>query len=83
MDYDLWLKISALAEPLQLNLPLTAFREHAGSLSTRNRLAAMREDLQVRLQHSSSNPLTRSLHLARYCVRRQRAMHSLNGGHDA
>jgi glycosyltransferase involved in cell wall biosynthesis len=83
MDYDLWLKIAALAEPLQLNLPLAAFREHAGSLSTRNRLAAMREDLKVRLQHTGSNPLARSLHLARYCVRRRRALQSFNGVHDA
>src|SRR5690606_27376736 len=34
MDYDLWLKIAPLAQPIQLDLPLVAFREHAGSLST-------------------------------------------------
>jgi glycosyltransferase involved in cell wall biosynthesis len=77
MDYDLWLKLSALAEPMQTSMPLAAFREHAGSLSTSNRIAAMREDLQVRLRHLSSNPLTRVLHLLRYSVRRQRALHSL------
>ena len=77
MDYDLWLKLAELAEPLQIDLPLAAFREHAGSLSTRNRLAAMQEDLHVRLRHASANPLARALHFLRYGVRRQRALHSL------
>ena len=78
MDYDLWLKLSELAEPLQTGMPLAAFREHAGSLSTRDRLAAMREDLQVRLRHASPDPLTRAMHLLRYGVRRQRALQSLS-----
>ena len=77
MDYDLWLKLSALAEPTQTSIPLAAFREHAGSLSSSNRIAAMREDLQVRLRHLSPNPLKRCLHLLRYGVRRQRALHLL------
>lgn len=77
MDYDLWLKLAELAEPMQIGMPLAAFREHAGSLSTRNRLAAMHEDLQVRLRHANTNPLTRAMHLLRYGVRRQRALQSL------
>lgn len=72
MDYDLWLRLSLLAEPLQLAMPLTAFREHAGSLSTRERSAAMREDLQVRLSHTGPDPLATLLHMARYYVRRWR-----------
>lgn len=77
MDYDLWLKLSLLAEPMQTSMPLAAFREHAGSLSSSNRLAAMREDLQVRFRHAGLNPFTRALHLLRYSVRRQRALQSL------
>jgi glycosyltransferase involved in cell wall biosynthesis len=77
MDYDLWLKLSVLAEPIQIALPLAAFREHEGSLSTRNRIAAMREDLQVRLRHARPNPLQLALHLLRYGMRRQRALHAL------
>jgi hypothetical protein len=73
----LWLKLAELAEPMQIGMPLAAFREHAGSLSTRNRLAAMHEDLQVRLRHANTNPLTRAMHLLRYGVRRQRALQSL------
>lgn len=73
MDYDLWLRLSCIAEPLQLDLPLAAFREHEGSLSTRERSAAMLEDLQVRLAHTGFHPLARCMHWARYLVRRQRA----------
>lgn len=73
MDYDLWLRLSCIAEPLQLDIPLTAFREHEGSLSTRERSAAMLEDLQIRLAHTGFHPLRRCMHLLRYLVRRQRA----------
>ncbi len=79
MDYDLWLRLAHHAEPLALAQPLAAFREHSGSLSTRERSAAMREDLQVRLAHAGRNPLTRALHILRYLVRRQRARLSLPG----
>ena len=36
MDYDLWLRLGNIAEPLQLNDHLSVFRRHAGSLSTAN-----------------------------------------------
>ncbi|MEO0313762.1 MAG: hypothetical protein RI928_218 [Pseudomonadota bacterium] len=72
MDYDLWLRLSLLADPLEIHKPLTAFREHAGSLSTRERSAAVREDLQVRLAHAGFNPLNRLMHRARYVARRWR-----------
>lgn len=79
MDYDLWLKLARLAEPVQLDEPLTAFREHEDSLSSssRTRLAAMAEDFRVRLAYAGSNPLKRMLHYARYFVRRRRVMHAL------
>lgn len=72
MDYDLWLRLSLLADPLEIHKPLTAFREHAGSLSTRERSAAMREDLQVRLAHAGINPVSRLMHTVRYFARRWR-----------
>ncbi len=79
MDYDLWLRLSRMADPLALPQPLAAFREHAGSLSTRERSAAMREDLQVRLAHTQGGLPVRALHILRYLVRRQRARLSLPG----
>lgn len=76
MDYDLWLRIGRMAEPVQIDEPLTAFREHEGSLSSASgtRLAAMAEDLRVRLAYASKNPVERIEHYARYIVRRQRAI---------
>lgn len=74
MDYDLWLKLGCLSEPVQLDVPLAAFREHEGSLSTRNRLAAMEEDFFVRLSHVGRHPIAKAMHYARYFVRRQRAV---------
>jgi glycosyltransferase involved in cell wall biosynthesis len=76
MDYDLWLRLGRIAEPVQLDEPLTAFREHEGSLSNASgtRLAAMAEDLRVRLSYASRNPLEKAEHYARYIVRRQRAI---------
>jgi glycosyltransferase involved in cell wall biosynthesis len=72
MDYDLWLKLAGISEPVQLDEPLAAFREHDGSLSTRDRLPALEEDFRVRLSHAGINPVARAAHYARYFVRRQR-----------
>lgn len=74
MDYDMWLKIGRIAEPLQIDEPLAVFREHAGSLSTSNRRAAMEEDFQVRLRHTGNNILSQALHFARHIVRKQREL---------
>lgn len=78
MDYDLWLKLAMMCEPLQLDEPFTAFREHEGSLSSssRTRLAAMAEDFRVRLAYAGNNPVERLAHYARYFVRRQRIIHA-------
>jgi glycosyltransferase involved in cell wall biosynthesis len=83
MDYDMWLKLGRLARPVQLDEPLAAFREHAGSLSTRNHIAAMKEDFQVRLAHAGRNPLHRAEHTARYLVRLARAVQDHNKGVNA
>lgn len=76
MDYDLWLRLAQLGDPVQLDDPLTAFREHEGSLSssTGTRLAAMAEDFRVRKAYASRNPVELVEHYARYFVRRQRAI---------
>lgn len=79
MDYDLWLKLARMSAPLQLDDAYTAFREHEGSLSTRNRLAAMEEDFRVRLSHAGIDPLSKLMHYARYFVRRQRALQAETG----
>ncbi len=78
MDYDLWLRLSLLASPVQLNFPLTAFREHEGSMSTANRMAALREDLLVRLRYAPQDPLARLLHQARFQFRKFRQLLQMN-----
>ena len=55
MDYDLWLRASALTDAVYLDGYLTAFRRHAGSVSTANALAAFEEDHQVRLRQLSDS----------------------------
>jgi hypothetical protein len=62
---------------------LTAFREHEGSLSTREKGKAMQEDLRVRLAHTGFHPLANALHWLRYAVRRQRARLSMSGEQHA
>jgi glycosyltransferase involved in cell wall biosynthesis len=74
MDYELWLRLAPLAQPLELGVALSAFREHEGSLSTRKRGAAMREDLCVRLRALGFDPVATIEHLARYGVRRTRSL---------
>jgi glycosyltransferase involved in cell wall biosynthesis len=80
MDYDLWLKLGSFGAPVQLDEPLAAFREHQGSLSTRDRLPALEEDFRVRLAHAGLNPVARAMHYARYLVRRQRMLQAM-GAH--
>ena len=74
MDYDLWLRIARYGEPVQLDEALAAFREHPGSLSTSNRVAAMEEDFRVRLAHAGWNPVELAMHYARFLVRRRRVL---------
>jgi glycosyltransferase involved in cell wall biosynthesis len=72
MDYDLWLKLSKMGDPVELGEPLAAFRVHGGSLSSANRIAAMEDDFNVRRAHCRRNPLTLAEHLLRYWVRKRR-----------
>jgi glycosyltransferase involved in cell wall biosynthesis len=74
MDYDMWLKLADVSKPLQLDEPLAVFREHSGSLSTRERMAAMEEEFQIRLNYAGGNILAKAIHHARYFVRRQRTL---------
>lgn len=48
MDYDLWLRLSRFACPLPLPTPLSCFREHQNSLSTREGLQVANEAYRVR-----------------------------------
>jgi glycosyltransferase involved in cell wall biosynthesis len=70
MDYEFWLRIRHQCRFTQIDEPLAAFRVHAGSASTADRLAAFNEDFRARFRHS---PLWLWPEFAlRYCVRRLR-----------
>ena len=72
MDYDMWLRLGRMAEPVQLDLDIGVFREHDKSLSSSNAMAGFEEDLQIRLAHVGPSPLARLYHYAHYQVRRRR-----------
>jgi glycosyltransferase involved in cell wall biosynthesis len=80
MDYDLWLRIGKIAEPVQLDEHLAVFRRHPGSLSTSNPLATLQEDLSVRMRHASATPWSRASCWAYYLVRRRRLLRGVARG---
>ncbi len=69
MDYDMWLRLVELGEPIQLEDYLSAFRFHEGSASTKNAWKAHFEEMKVRMRHIHGGPVERLEHLARFAVR--------------
>jgi len=69
MDYDLWLRLGAVSPPVTLDCVLACFRVHSGSRSTRNRLAALEEEYQVR-QRFLTGQWQRGLHSCYQILRR-------------
>lgn len=53
MDYDLWLRLGALGDPVVLNRPLACFRVHDGSISIKAADEAMAEEFAIRLRFLS------------------------------
>jgi glycosyltransferase involved in cell wall biosynthesis len=74
MDYDLWLRLGAVADPVQLDTELAVFRVHDGSLSSANKLEAFEDDYRVRLSHIGKAPWVHLQHWLRYLVRRHRLL---------
>jgi glycosyltransferase involved in cell wall biosynthesis len=73
MDIDLWLRLAAIAEPAMLDRTLAVFREHAGSLSSANKIAARKEEFSVRRRHLARAPLAFGIYCLRY-LKRMRAL---------
>lgn len=73
MDVDLWLRLGAVCRPAMLDRVLAVFRDHAGSVSSSNRLAARREEFAVRRRHAGKAPLAFGI----YCLRYLKRMHAL------
>jgi glycosyltransferase involved in cell wall biosynthesis len=57
MDIDFWLRLGQHHEPIQIDAPLTVFREHVGSLSSQNKIAAREEEWKVRMRYFTDAPL--------------------------
>ncbi len=73
MDIDLWLRLAAVSEPATLDRPLAVFRDHAGSVSSANRIKAREEEFRVRKRHMGKAPLAFGIYCLRY-YRRMRAL---------
>jgi glycosyltransferase involved in cell wall biosynthesis len=73
MDIDLWLRLAAVSAPATLARPLAMFREHAGSVSSANKIKARQEEFRVRARHMGKAPLAFSIYCLRY-LKRMRAL---------
>lgn len=80
MDYDMWLRLGKIAEPIQLKEVFSVFRRHEESTTEKNRLGSFDEDHQVRRHYLPSGSVIRAKHELRYWVRRRRLLRSLNCG---
>lgn len=79
MDVDLWLRLGALSRPAMVDAVLAVFRDHAGSVSSRNRIAARREEFAVRRRHAGKAPLAFGIWCLRY-LKRMRALNRVERG---
>lgn len=73
MDIDLWLRLAQVARPETVDRPLTIFRDHAGSVSSANRIKARQEEFKVRRRYLTRAPLAFGI----YCLRYLKRMHAL------
>lgn len=69
MDVDLWLRLGRVARPATVDRPLTVFREHAGSVSSANKIKARQEEFQVRRRYLRRAPLAFAVYCLRYLKR--------------
>jgi glycosyltransferase involved in cell wall biosynthesis len=69
MDIDLWLRLGQVAQPALVDQPLTVFRDHAGSVSSANKIKARREEFQVRRKYMNKAPLAFGVFCMRYFKR--------------
>lgn len=78
MDYDMWLRLGRIAEPVQIDELLSVFRRHSGSLTTGNQMASLADDFQVRMKYAARSPWSLTYHWAHYLVRRRRLAQRLD-----
>lgn len=69
MDIDLWLRLGAVARPSTVDRTFTVFRDHAGSVSSANKIKARQEEFGVRRRHMDKAPLAFGVYCLRYMKR--------------
>lgn len=69
MDIDLWLRLGAVARPSTVDRTFTVFRDHAGSVSSANKIKARQEEFGVRRRHMDKAPLAFGIYCLRYMKR--------------
>ena len=69
MDIDLWLRLGAVARPSTVDRTFTVFRDHAGSVSSANKIKARQEEFSVRRRHLDKAPLAFGVYCLRYMKR--------------
>lgn len=69
MDIDLWLRLGAVAQPATVDRTFTVFRDHAGSVSSANKIKARQEEFSVRRRHMDKAPLAFGVYCLRYMKR--------------
>jgi glycosyltransferase involved in cell wall biosynthesis len=79
MDIDLWLRLGKVARPATIDRPLTIFRDHAGSVSSANKIKARQEEFQVRRRYLKQAPLAFGIYCLRY-MKRMRALRAEASG---
>ena len=73
MDIDLWLRLGRIARPATVDRALTVFRDHAGSVSSANKIKARQEEFLVRRRYMKQAPLAFGIYCLRY-MKRMRAL---------
>jgi glycosyltransferase involved in cell wall biosynthesis len=73
MDIDLWLRLGLIARPATIDRALTVFRDHAGSVSSANKIKARQEEFLVRRRHMRQAPIAFGIYCLRY-LKRMRAL---------
>jgi glycosyltransferase involved in cell wall biosynthesis len=73
MDIDLWLRLARIARPATIDRVLAVFREHAGSVSSANKVKARQEEFRVRRRYLGQAPLAFGV----YCLRYLKRLHAL------
>jgi len=71
MDYDLWLRVGAIAPPLRVDHPLACFRIHDKGLSSVNDELTMNEEFEIRKKYIGSSGGIYRLHQLNHQVKRR------------